>query len=95
MEADGSGANVSAGTILNDFAEAVLAREETSIASTRQNIIDELGEAALADAAAVIAGFNLVTRVADATGLPLEDYKEEASVDLREQLGLNALAANK
>ena len=31
---------------------------------------------------------NNVVKIADATGIPLEDYKEAATRDLREQLGM-------
>lgn len=95
MEADDSGANVAGGRVLNDFAEAVMARNDNLTATLRKKLRVELGDHAMLDAAAVIAAFNLVARVADATGLPLEDYKEEASVELREHLGLNQFAANK
>ena len=95
MEADGSGANVSGGHVLNEFAEAIMTRNEIMTANLRDKVVVELGESAMVDAAAVIAAFNLVARLADATGLPLEDYKEEASVELRKHLGLNEFAANK
>ena len=40
--------------------------------------------------ATVVATFNAVDRVADATGTPLESYKEEATADMRTALGLDA-----
>jgi hypothetical protein len=49
-------------------------------------------DAALVDAAAVVATFNGIDRVADSTGIPIEDAKAEATVDLREVLDINALA---
>jgi hypothetical protein len=52
--------------------------------------VDTLGEAAMMDAAAVIAAFNAYPRIADATGIPLEDAKVAASATLRAQLGLEA-----
>ena len=48
-------------------------------------------EAALVDAAGVIASFNAYSRAADATGIPIEDGKLEATVELRAELGLDAL----
>ena len=41
------------------------------------------------DAAAVIAGFDGITRVADGTGIPLEPPKAEASADWRARLGID------
>ncbi len=40
------------------------------------------------DAAAVIAGFDGITRIADATGIPLEPAKAEQTADFRKELGL-------
>ena len=45
----------------------------------------------MVDAAATIAAFNAYTRMADATGIPLEAPKAEATVELRQELGLEAL----
>jgi hypothetical protein len=89
VNADDHGGNVQHGKALNDFAESVMAGDVRNIAVHRDNVSRAVGAAGMADAAGVIAAFNLVARVADSTGLPLEDYKEEASVDLRERLGLN------
>jgi len=47
------------------------------------------GREAMRDAAAVIAGFDAITRVADATGIPLEAPKAEASVEWRDRLGID------
>ena len=52
-----------------------------------------LGAAALVDAAAIVASFNAVVKIADATGSPLEDYKAEATRDLRSALDLDRLRA--
>jgi hypothetical protein len=50
-----------------------------------------LGAAALVDAAAVVASFNAVVKLADACGIPLEDFKAEATADLRAELQLEKL----
>jgi hypothetical protein len=54
-----------------------------------------MGEPAMVDAAAVIAGFNGITRIADATGIPLEDFKAEQSENWRATLGINQFADTK
>jgi hypothetical protein len=41
------------------------------------------------DAAAVIAGFDAITRVADGSGIPLEPPKAEATADWRGRLGID------
>ena len=83
------------GDLMNAFAEAVCNRNHAQITPARQAIVDELGEAAMVDAAAVIAAFNAYPRAADATGIPLEQAKFDATVDLRADLGLDALDLSK
>jgi hypothetical protein len=51
-----------------------------------------MGNAALVDAAAIVATFNAIDRVADATGIPIEDNKAESTADIRAALGINAFA---
>jgi hypothetical protein len=51
--------------------------------------VDAVGEAGMIDAAAVIAGFNGITRIADATGIPLEAPKAEQTAGLRADLGID------
>ena len=79
------------GELLNDFVEAVCAGEAAHTATVRQKIVKGMGEAAMIDAAAVIAAFNCYPRVADATGIPLEEAKATATVTMRAELGLNEL----
>ncbi len=49
----------------------------------------------MVDAAAVVAGFDAITRVADGTGIPLEPAKAEATADWRDALGIDAFWARK
>jgi hypothetical protein len=70
------------------FADAVIARDPARIAAARAVVLETLGEAAMLDAAAVIAGFNGITRIADATGIPLEDDKAEKTAAWRAELGI-------
>ena len=88
---DPTGGGVAEGSLLNEFAEALCARDEQRTEATRARILARLGEKALVDTAAVIAGFNGYPRVADATGIPLEDYKAEATAQMRVDLDLDTL----
>jgi len=58
-------------------------------AAARDVLRKQIGDAALIDAAAVIAGFDAITRVADGSGIPLEPSKAEASADWRARLGID------
>ncbi len=76
-----------AGLLLR-FSEAVL-KTGADVASIRREVLDTLGAPALVDSAAVIAIFNAVVRIADATGISLEDYKVDTTADLRSELGID------
>ena len=78
--------------VLLDFAEACSALS-ADLADRREAVRNTLGEAALVDAAATIAIFQAVVKIADATGIPLEDAKAEISAAFRADLGLDAFVA--
>jgi hypothetical protein len=78
------------GAELSAFAEGVCSRDADKTATARATLNDLLGEAAMVDAAAVIAAFNAYPRAADATGIPLEDAKEEVTAAMRQELELEA-----
>ena len=77
--------------VLSRFAEAIYRRDPGETARTRAAIAEALGAAALVDAAAVVAGFHGFTRVADATGIPLEDDKAALTETMRAEFGFDAL----
>ena len=52
-----------------------------------------MGAKALVDAAAVAAIFDALDRVADATGITLEDWKARSTADFRADIGIDAFAA--
>ena len=79
------------GQALLEFGEAMLRGDARRRAGARQVIYRALGPAALVDAAAIVASFNAVVKVADGSGIPLEDFKIQATADLREELGLEKL----
>ena len=62
--------------------------DESAFAAARERLQREVGEEASVDAAGVLAIFNAVVRIADATGIPLEETKARMSVDIRDALGL-------
>jgi hypothetical protein len=72
--------------LLLAFADAVIAGN--AIEALRDRVIAALGDAAMIDAAAVVAGFDGITRIADATGIPIEPAKAEQTADFRSELEL-------
>jgi len=71
------------------FADAVITGSEADIAAIRDEIALTMGGDALIDTAAVAALFNAIDRVADSTGIQMEDTKITDSADLRAEIGVN------
>jgi len=88
-EADGDG-GIPDGALLARFAEAAIGDSDENLAAIRSELIDTLGEAALVDASAIVATFNAIDRVADSTGIPIDDARLAPTADLRQQLGIDA-----
>ena len=91
----GGDGNIPHGALLVQFADAVLGKEDQALRNIQADIRRKLGDAALVDAAAIAATFNAIDRVADATGIPIEDAKAEGTADFRAALGINAFAENR
>jgi hypothetical protein len=51
---------------------------------------ESLGDDAFVAACATIASFSAVVKISDGTVIPLEDYKEEATCELRQKLAINS-----
>ncbi len=77
------------------FADAAVNGEQSELASARQLVVDSLGVDAMVDAAAIIAGFNGITRIADATGIPVEPRKLAETEEWRAALGIDRFMAGK
>jgi len=91
---NGEISGVPAGSVLAAFAEAIVTEDDT-LAQARSAVVAALGEAAMIDAAAVVAGFNGITRIADATGIPLEPTKAEETAPWRGALGIDDFGERK
>ena len=83
----GSGGGVAAAAALTAYADAFFDGGQ-DFAAARDRLHAEIGGEALVDAAGVLAIFNAVVRIADATGIPLEDQKAAMSADFRDALGI-------
>jgi hypothetical protein len=86
---NGNGASgVACDAELLAFADAAIARDD-GLATAREAVTAHFGEDGTSDAAAVIAGFDAITRVADGSGIPLEPPKAEATAEWRASLGID------
>jgi alkylhydroperoxidase family enzyme len=71
------------------YTDAVMADDAAAISSCRDAVEEVLGGAGVVDTAAVIAMFNVVDRVAGATGIPIDDnMAREMRYGVGEELGM-------
>ena len=70
------------------FTDAVMANDPAAIEQGRAKLRGILSDEEFVDVAAIIAAFNVVTRIADATGIPLDPVLKEMSADVRAELKL-------
>ena len=80
---------VAHGQSLVAFVEAVMGDDDGVLANRREQLAEEIGSEGLVDAIAVIAMFNYVDRVADATGIPLDEMLDSTTEELRSELGID------
>lgn len=93
---DGDGeVGVAHGTLLLAFSNAVVGDDDAELDRLRQELVDVLGEEALVDAAGTVASFNAVVRVADATGIPIDEFKADPAREILEDLGLEDFASGR
>jgi hypothetical protein len=85
VEGDGG---VEHGARLLAFTDGVLGGDDQALVRARQALLSVLSGEAFVDACAVVAAFNVVDRVADATGIPLDPMLHAMSGDVRQQLEL-------
>jgi len=81
-------AGVEQGARLIAFTEAVMGDDDDVLGRERQAVRAVLSPEAFVDTCALIGAFNVVDRVADATGIPLDAMLYAGSGDIREALGL-------
>ena len=85
---DGDG-GIPHGEILIEFAESAIGDDEGRLSRAREIVLNTLGPDKLVDAAAIVATFNAIDRVADATGTPIDEARLEPSAEMRTQLGID------
>jgi hypothetical protein len=83
------------GPLLVGFVDAVLGDEPDRAESARVRLATSATPAAVADAAAVLANFEMMTRVADSTGARVAAGRLDSTVHEREALGVNAFPSTR
>ena len=64
---------------------------DAQLVRTREALRSEMGDAGVADAAAVASNFERMVRIADAIGIELGDWMESFTADVRADLALERL----
>ena len=85
------GGGVPFGLQLMKFGESLATGDESALTSSRQALLDSAGPAVLVDAAGVAANFQRMARIADATGIPVDNITVAVSKNVREELDLHRL----
>ena len=89
MNEEGSDSGVEHSNHLRALTEAAVGSRWDELAAIRDEAAAAMGEQAMVDALTVAAGFNGITRVADATGIPLDPTTQESTVSMRSQTGID------
>jgi hypothetical protein len=74
------------------FADAAVGSNDVELDLARAQLLEVGGPEVLVDAAAIVANFQRMVRIADGTGIPLDAPVAALTVDVREDLGLNEFA---
>jgi len=89
-----SDAGVEHGGRLMAFTDAVMGDDPETLERAREALRAVLPPESFVDAAATIAAFNVVDRIADATGIPLDPMLEGMSAEVRRELELARFASS-
>ena len=79
------------GRALLEFASAIVDGGQVALADAREVLRTEMGDAGVADAAAVASNFERMVRIADSTGIELGDWMETFTEEVRTDLSLDRL----
>ncbi len=83
---------VSHGELLTALAEQTAASAWSELKATLTDAKTAMGEQQAVDALVVASAFNGITRVADATGIPLDENTAETTGSMRQAVGLDDFA---
>jgi hypothetical protein len=82
-------AGVAHASLLRELTEAAIENRWDDLEEVRTRATAAMGEQETVDALTVAAAFNGITRVADATGIPLDEHTAATTIEMREVAGIN------
>lgn len=77
------------GVVLLDFVDTVLIGDGPQQDAARTAVRDALGPTGLVDATGVIANFEMMNRIADATGMPVGKGTRKRTAEWRDLIGID------
>ena len=83
------------GNLLIAFAEAMVGDDDTALTHARHAVIEAISPEAMVDAAGVASNFERMVRIADATGIQLDERMAVLSQKVRDALHLERFTAYK
>jgi hypothetical protein len=83
------------GKLLIAFAEAMVGDDDTALTHARHAVIEVLSPAAMVDAAGVASNFERMVRIADSTGIQLDERMATLSQEVRDALQLERFTVYK
>jgi hypothetical protein len=81
--------------VLESFVDGVTGDDPAAARRARQQLADAHGHDWLVDAAAVVANFEMMTRLADGTGARLTAARLESTAAMRAELGIDRLPSRR
>ena len=75
--------------ILLAYADAIYASDDGELEKTRAQVRKQMGSGATVEAAATVANFSMLDRIANAVGIQIESMAIGQTEDFREELGIN------
>jgi len=89
------GVDVSFARELVDFATAATEFDKAALTAARNNLIDIAGLAVAIDASAVIANFEMMTRLADSTGARMQTEVVENRLEVATAMGVDKVISRR
>ena len=83
------------GPLLVAFAEAMVGEDDDVLTHVRHAVIEVLSPAVMVDAAGVASNFERMVRIADATGIQLDERMQTLSQEVRDALRLERFTVHK
>jgi hypothetical protein len=76
-------------SLLHELTDAAIENRWDDLEDVRRRATQAMGEQETVDALTVAAAFNGITRVADATGIPLDAHTAATTVEMRDATGID------